>query len=86
MEYNNGKVKNMKEITREGCGVPDCIFNKKFRCTLLRIKVDNTSKCASAFYPAGDIVIVSEVRDKNISLQIYLGNIEWGLFSSKEYE
>ena len=37
----------MREITREGCGVPDCIYNVKFRCRKKKIKVDEGSKCHS---------------------------------------
>ena len=37
----------MKEITRQGCGVPDCIYNAKFRCTKKTIMVDERSECHS---------------------------------------
>ena len=37
----------MKEITRKGCGVPDCIYNELFRCTKKTIMVDEGSKCHS---------------------------------------
>ena len=37
----------MKEITRQGCGVPDCIYNELFRCTKKTIMVDEGSKCHS---------------------------------------
>ena len=35
----------MKEITRKGCGAPDCIYNEMFRCTLPKINVDEGSRC-----------------------------------------
>ena len=37
----------MKKITRQGCGVPDCIYNELFRCTKKTIMVDEGSKCHS---------------------------------------
>ena len=37
----------MREITREGCGAPDCIYNELFRCTKKTIMVDEGSKCHS---------------------------------------
>jgi len=37
--------KKTKFISREGCGVPDCVYNEHFRCKKKEIEVNEGSKC-----------------------------------------